>query len=93
MDKPKYIMLYNGRTFEGESLESLAKEYMGYRIAETPTSFHVYINGLVVASYVNVKENKRDGYTKAEVEKDFFRGFAERFTYKNLCFYKLIDTK
>ena len=93
MDKPKYIMLYNGRTFEGESLESLAKEYMGYRVVETPTSFEIYINGERVSSYVNIKENERDGYTKAEVEKDFFIGFAERFTYKNLCFYKLIDKK
>lgn len=93
MDKPKYIMLYNGRTFEGTSLESLAKEYMGYKIVETPTSFEIYINGERVSSYVNIKESKRDGYTQAEVEKDFFRGFAERFTYKNLCFYKLIDEK
>ena len=93
MDKPKYIMLYNGRTFEGESLESLAKEYMGYKIVETPTSFEIYINGKIVSSYVNIKENARDGYTQAEVEKDFFRGFANRFTYKNLCFYKLIDEK
>ena len=93
MDKPKYIMLYNGRTFEGESLESLAKEYMGYRIVETPTSFEIYINGERVSSYVNIKEDERNGYTQAEVEKDFFRGFAERFTYKNLGFYKLINEK
>lgn len=93
MEKPKYIMLYNGRTFEGPSLEVLAMNYMGYRIAETPTSFNVYINGLVVASYVNVKENKRDGYTRNEAERDFFRSFAERFTYKNLCFYKLIENE
>lgn len=92
MEKPKYIMLYNGRTFEGPSLEVLARDYMGYRVAETPTSFNVYINGLVVASYVNVKD-KRDGYTREEVEKDFFRSFAERFTYKNLCFYKLIENE
>lgn len=93
MEKPKYIMLYNGRTFEGASLETLARDYMGYRIEETPTSFHVYINGLVVARYVNVKENKRDGYTLKEVEKDFFMNFAKRFTYKNLCFYKLIENE
>ena len=92
MEKPKYIMLYNGKTFKGTSLETLAKDYMGYRIVETPTSFEIYINGKRVSSYVNVKENKRDGYTQNEVEKDFFRNFAERFTYKNLCFYKLIDS-
>lgn len=92
MEKPKYIMLYNGITFKGASFETLARDYMGYRIIETPTSFNVYINGLVVARYVNVKENKRDGYTKAEVEKDFFKNFEKKFTYKNLCFYKLIDS-
>lgn len=92
MEKPKYIMLYNGITFEGPSLETLARDYMGYRIVETSTSFEIYINGKRVSSYVNVKENKRDGYTLKEVEKDFFSNFAERFTYKNLCFYKLIDS-
>ena len=85
-------MLYNGRTFKGVSLETPAEKYMGYRIVETPTSFHVYINGLIVARYVNAKENKRDGYTLEEAERDFFGNFAERFTYKNLCFYKLIDS-
>lgn len=92
MEKHKYIMLYNGIIFKGVSLETLARDYMGYKIEETPTSFHVYINGLIVARYVNVKENKRDGYTQNEVEKDFFKNFAERFAYKNLCFYKLIDS-
>lgn len=91
MEKPKYIMLYNGITFKGTSLKTLAEKYMGYRIVETPTSFHVYINGLIVARYVNAKENKRDGYTQAEVERDFFIDFTAKFTYKNLCFYKLID--
>ncbi len=92
MEKPKYMMLYNGITFKGASLETLAEKYMGYKIEETPTSFHVYINGTIVKRYVNVKENKREGYTLKEVEKDFFKNFAERFTYKNLCFYKLIDS-
>ena len=91
MEKPKYIMLYNGTTFKGTSLKTLAEKYMGYRIEETPTSFHVCINGLIVARYVNAKENKRDGYTQAEVERDFFIDFTAKFTYKNLCFYKLID--
>lgn len=84
-------MLYNDRAFVGTSLETLAKDYMGYRIVETPTSFIVYINNHIVARYVNVKENKRDGYTQAEVERDFFNNFEKRFTYKNLCFYKLIE--
>lgn len=84
-------MLYNGITFKGTSLETLARDYMGYRIVETSTSFEIYINGKRVSSYVNVKENKKNGYTLKEVEQDFFRNFAERFTYKNLCFYKLID--
>ena len=91
MDKPKYIMLYNGITFKGTSLKTLAEKYMGYRIEETPTSFEIYINGKRVSSYVNAKENKRDGYTLEEAERDFFGNFAERFTYKNLYFYKLIE--
>ena len=84
-------MLYNGITFKGVSLESLAKEYMGYRIVEIDTSFEIYINGKRVSSYVNIKENKRDGYTQAEAERDFFNNFVQKFTYKNLCFYKLIE--
>ena len=63
---------------------------MGYRIVETPTSFEIYINGKRVSSYVNVKENKRNGYTLKEAERDFFKSFAKKFTYKNLCFYELI---
>ena len=92
MEKPKYIMLYNGITFKGTSLETLARDYMGYRIVETSTSFEIYINGKRVSSYVNVKENKRDGYTLKEVERDFFGNFVKKFTYKNLYFYKLIDS-
>ena len=92
MDKPKYIMLYNGMTFKGVSLETLARDYMGYKIEETPTSFYVYINGAVVARYANVKENKRGGYTLKEAERDFFKSFAKKFTYKNLYFYELIDS-
>ena len=92
MEKPKYIMLYNGITFKGVSLEALARDYMGYKIEETLTSFYVYINGTVVARYANVKENKMGGYTLKEVEKDFFNSFIKKFTYKNLCFYELIDS-
>lgn len=90
MNKPKYIMLYNGIPFYGDSLKELATKYMGYKVIETESSFNVYINGDRVRSYVNAISDKRNGYTLEEVERYFFEHFAVAFSCKNLCFYQLM---
>ena len=80
----KYLAIYNGKPFPFDDEREFAKKMMGFKIVQHQDGgWDVIINKKVVAKYSSE-------YTEEEAEKDYFRTFFIKNTYKNLHFYQLI---
>lgn len=98
--KPKYLIMYNGTYTPVNTLQEAAK-FIGLTIEmDEEQSYVVSLktnnNGNeFIAAYCSIEKNKRNGYSLEEVEQEVYTEefFKNKLTYKNLNFYKSINTK